>query len=486
MRRNGGPGIRPPLLSTTARERIAARRRQLRTGPPQGKHLRQRNAGCGTFVIGTVIILVLVVVLFGLIKGRFDRMTATIVRSDPRHASASDEAEIAGGEEIQLPDTLREPFNVLLIGVDKRSDELEGVRSDTLIVVHVHPQEQWASMLSIPRDSVASIPHRGEMKINGAYTYGYIHATELYGEETSPEDGGGALAAETVENFLGIEVDYIAQVDFQGFERIVDMLGGIVVDVERPLLDAEYPTENFGRERLYIPAGLQVLDGQTALRYARSRHSGSDFERSRRQQQVLQATLKEVQARGLLDQLDLISPMVENLEQNIVTTLPLDDPSVLYGLAKLARSLGSDDIVRLGITPDEVRVVQEVQSDIYWHEEDLTFLVKRFLKGPTEQAGRIQVLNGAGVQGLATRTSNTLQRRAFAVLEPGDAPELHDHTILIDYTGLPDMRQSLADLLDLESRYVYDTPPSGAPPQPPGVDLVLILGQDYQQHTIKE
>lgn len=175
----------------------------------------------------------------------------------------------------------------MLLGVDTRADPDEGARSDTLIVASINPAQGWVSMLSIPRDTMTQVPGRGESKINTAYSYGHANAVALYGEGTAPEAGGGALAAETVEGFLGIEIDYIAQIDFRGFERVINTLGGITVDVEQPLLDATYPTEDYGVERIYIPAGLQVMDGATALRYARSRHASSDFDRSRRQQQVL-------------------------------------------------------------------------------------------------------------------------------------------------------------------------------------------------------
>jgi LCP family protein required for cell wall assembly len=338
-------------------------------------------------------------------------------------------------------------------------------------------------MLSIPRDSVVQIPHLGQAKINVAYSYGHANAAELYGRGTDPAAAGGALAAETVEDFLNLKIDYIAQVDFQGFERIVDTLGGITVDVEQTLLDPEYPTENYGYERLFVPAGLQVLDGRTALRYARSRHSSNDFDRIHRQQQVLQAILTEVRRRGILDQAALLPELARDLEQSVTTTLPISDLSALQGLAMLAQALTPDQIVQLSINPNDVQVAAEVDSDIYWDKEDVAFLVARLLAGPAAGAElvRIQVQNGAGVQGLATRVSENLSTQGFLMTQAGDAPTFYEHTYIFDYTGQPDTRRRLADLLGIDPNYVQATPSPDAPPAPYRTDIVIVLGQDYNE-----
>jgi LCP family protein required for cell wall assembly len=311
-----------------------------------------------------------------------------------------------------------------------------------------------------------------------------MHPDSLYGKGTSPEASGGALAAEAVENFLDVRIDYIAQVDFRGFERLVDMIDGIKVDVQKPILDAEYPTENFGFERIYIPAGLQILDGYTALRYARSRHSGTDFERSRRQQQVLRAFLEEFQRRGLLDQIDMLSQMVENLQQSVNTTMPIGDLQVIRGLADFAQNINPDDIVQLSINPNDVGVVLEDGSDIYWNEQDIATLVKKLEAGPEaiEEEASLQVQNGTNRAGLASRVTSFLENEGFEMMPADDAPELYNRTMIIDYSGqFPNTRQQLADLLLVADRYVYATPPAEAPPQPLNVDIVVIVGQDYRE-----
>ncbi len=442
-------------------------------------------------VIGSILIIAVMLAL------RTNRALTNIQQADPRRNPTvlAIARPLAGGELVPtlppLPDALRDPVNLLLLGVDTRPSAEEGVRSDTLILVHLDPLDKWASMLSIPRDSVVNIPHMGYAKINSAYSYGFNNAAAIYGDGTAPDAAGAALAAETVEQFLGVKIDFTAQVDFHGFEGLVDSVGGVVVDVSTPLLDAEYPTEDYGVERIYIPAGLQVMNGRTALIYARSRHASTDFDRSRRQQAVLRALLEQVRARGLLENVATLPQWAAVLEQNIRTTLPIADLGMINGLATLARELKSDRIVQLSINPDDVLLDSQDGSDIYWNRSDLVALVARWQAGPPAStsaesapsagaSGRVQVLNGAAVAGLASRVSAFLGGQGITLIDPGQASRVYEHTTIIDYTGQLETRQRLAEILDIDPRYVQAVPGPDAPP-PDQADIVLILGQDYQE-----
>jgi LCP family protein required for cell wall assembly len=366
----------PPRRSGSARDRVAARRLARQQFKRQATR-RQVPRWLLALLVFAFSITVLQVVSWG------SRTLRALQESDPRAAAVTSSDDSAATLPTALPAGIDQPFNVLLIGVDKRAEAEEGVRSDTLIVVHVDPLDSWAAMLSIPRDSMVEVPTLGVQKINTAFGYGYTNASALYGADTTAAAGGGALAAETVEGFLKIPIDYIVQIDFRGFERVVDTLGGITVDVRQPLLDPAYPTEDFGVERIYIPAGLQQMDGATALRYARSRHSTSDFDRSRRQQQVLRAMLQEVRERGILQQAALLPELARNFEASVATTLPLSDLDTLRGLADLALRLDSERITQFSINPNDVAIVAENGSDIYWEPNDVAAVVTRFLAGPT-------------------------------------------------------------------------------------------------------
>ena len=462
---------RPPYQ--TARERVAARRSALGLPPPS-----RQPRGCLPLLL--VALLIAVVSLVALTITTWARRTlATIEQVDPRRPEVQPQLPPA-----RLPASLREPFNVLLIGVDSRANADEGVRADTLILVHVHPEDNWAGMLSIPRDSVVDIPGLGQRKINAAYAYGYNNAAELYGPDTTPEAAGAALAADTVAGFLKLSVDYTAQVDFRGFEEIVNTLGGITVDVERPILDPAYPTEDFGYERIYIPAGLQVMDGATALRYARSRHSSNDFDRATRQQRVLRAMLSELRARDLRSQAAILPELVNSLKSRVSTTLPISDLQTLAGLAAFAQGLDLDRVLTLSINPKDVRVLAEDGSDIYWDAQDIAAQVELLLAGPlaTTTPARIQVMNGTEVYGLAGRLSRRLIAQGFEVNDPADAPGgVIEQTRLIDYTGHPETLQRLAETLGLRSNQIYSTPPDDAPLPPVQTDIVLVIGTDFPE-----
>jgi len=147
-----------------------------------------------------VVVLGSIVIISVMLALRTNRALTNIQQADPRRNPTAQVIAIArplaGGELVPtlppLPDALREPVNVLLLGVDKRPKPDEGVRSDTLILVHLDPVEKWASMLSIPRDSVVNIPHLGYAKINAAYSYGFNNAAAIYGDGTAPDAAGAS------------------------------------------------------------------------------------------------------------------------------------------------------------------------------------------------------------------------------------------------------------------------------------------------------
>jgi LCP family protein required for cell wall assembly len=169
----------------------------------------------------------------------------------------------------------QERINILLLGVDKRPDETYS-RTDTMMLVTVDPIAKTAGMLSIPRDLWVSIPGYEEDRINKAY---FLAQRDKY------PGGGPALAMKTVQYNLGVPVHYYAQVDFTGFEKIIDTLDVIDIYVPETIDDPTFPDANYGYDPFYIEEGQHHLNGHEAMRYARTRHTSSDFSRAARQQQ---------------------------------------------------------------------------------------------------------------------------------------------------------------------------------------------------------
>lgn len=366
--------------------------------------------------------------------------------------------------------------NVLLIGVDERPDHPEeGVRSDTLIVVHLDTVGRRVSLLSIPRDTRVDVRDIGPAKINVAYGHGYAAARKLYGEETTPAQGGMALAAETVGQFLNLPIHYTAQINFEGFARVIDALGGVTIDVPRRIVDDAYPTPDFGTVRVEFEPGPQRMDGARALIYARTRHADSDFGRAERQQQVIRAIVDELRARGPIGAALLLPALGQALDGAFTTTMPLSRPDMLLGMAWIATGLDPAAIGQHRIAPDTAPNFREIGSDILWDPADVREVVRDFLATPgvETEAARIQVLNGAGIAGLARRVSGELESAGFTVVPAADAPRSDlPRTIVYDVTGKPATARRLAALLNAEIRR---GPPDGLNPT---VDIIVVLGRD--------
>jgi LCP family protein required for cell wall assembly len=199
---------------------------------------------------------------------------------------------------------------VLILGLDRRPDQGSVVRSDTMILMTIYPTGPRIALLSIPRDLYVEIPGYGTNRINTAHFWG----------ENELAENGPVLAVQTVAQNFGVPVHYHVRVDFNGFRAIVDAVGGIDLVVERAIVDEGYPTEDYGTIRIEIPAGPQHMDGETALRYTRTRHGASDLDRAMRQQQVLTALARRLlEPEGWLRLPAVIQVVMENVETNMTT-----------------------------------------------------------------------------------------------------------------------------------------------------------------------
>ena len=214
-----------------------------------------------------------------------------------------------------------ERLNVLLLGTDVRGQGSTTRNTDTMIVLSLDPLNTTAAMLSLPRDIYIDHPGLLVDKINAAYAF-----------------GGPDLARRVVEDLLGIRLHGYAVLDFDAFNRIIDSVGGVVVDVKLPVRDESYPTSDYGVERLEIAPGPQLMDGPAALRYARARHDSNDYGRALRQQQVIGALRTKLAAGDLFSRLPLLIDRVGNAVQ---TNL---DPMSVLPLARFGSALDGKGI----------------------------------------------------------------------------------------------------------------------------------------------
>lgn len=216
--------------------------------------------------------------------------------------------------------------NILLLGMGG-SNHPGGLLSDTMMVVSIDYKTNKVAILSIPRDLWVPIPGYGHAKINEAYSKG-----ENDKEKTG---GGGVLASKVVENVTGLPIHYYVRLDFEGFKKIVNVVNGVDVDVEKDLYDPYYPADNMiDYSPFKISAGPNHLDGAMALKYVRSRETTSDFDRSRRQQQVMSALKEKLISLNTLANPKKITELMSILGDHLRTNMQVDELMAFWNVSK--------------------------------------------------------------------------------------------------------------------------------------------------------
>ncbi len=239
--------------------------------------------------------------------------------------------------------------NVLLLGTGGAGHD-GGDLTDTMILASIDPlRTRSAVLLSLPRDLYVR-------KVGKTTVYGRINAlffleksrlerAGLSGEDAVTE----ALAAvgKAIGAQVGVPIHGVVQADFTAFTQAVDALGGVTIDVPAPITDYRYPLTETRVGVFRIGSGTQLLDGETALRYARSRYSTSDFDRSARQQQILAAMADAVRERSPVGQGTLLLQLLRDLEGHVHTTLSWQQ---ILGLAQIASALSPERLVTMQLT----------------------------------------------------------------------------------------------------------------------------------------
>jgi LCP family protein required for cell wall assembly len=408
-----------------------------------------------------------------------------------------------------LPDySQMERVNILLLGVDKRPDE-SYARTDTMMLVTVDPKSRTAGMLSVPRDLYVPIPGYGEDRINKAY---------FFGEKDGYPGGGAALAMKTVQYNIGVPVHFYAKIDFQGFEEIVDTLGGIDLYVPETIDDPTFPDDYYGYDPFYLEAGHHNLSGYDAMRYARTRHSsGGDFARAQRQQQVMLAIRDKALQIGVIPKIpDLWASMADTVE----TDLQLVD---IVELAQLADEIEVENIENTVIdqdltvdytVPENGAMVLLPLRDKIQVEVDRVFGDKEPVSGPTqaeaqmieaqataqaesavqalEQAAQQQeqlraylaqeeatlvVQNGTNIANLASQTAAFLKDQGFKVIQfgPADSPNYTDTVIIVYNEEKNYTLQVLQATFDVKEGNVRPSPNLKS-----DVDFRVIVGSTFE------
>jgi polyisoprenyl-teichoic acid--peptidoglycan teichoic acid transferase len=385
-----------------------------------------------------------------------------------------------GQPQVTLPDWQGvERVNILLLGIDEREQEIGPWRTDTMMLATLDPISKTAGLLSIPRDLWVAIP--------GFDTEGKINTAHFIGDAQNYPGGGPALAMATVQYNLGISTQYYARLNFSGFEKLIDQIGGVEICVEKTIDDPEYPDSGYGFEPLYIAAGCQHMDGRLALKFARTRHSGlGDFDRARHQQQVILAVRDKIVSANMLPTLvTQAGPLLDTLKESVQTNLSLDQ---LIRLAKLATQIDPQGIrqavIDENMTVNYLAPTDPPQAVLVPLRDKIRELRERFFNvGPaagtignvTGRAARIQIENGTPTNGLAAQTAQRLTALGYTQVEYTIADRFdYTRSSIINYTATPTAAWQLAQTLGLPITTVITSTAAV-----PGLDMKVILGSDF-------
>jgi polyisoprenyl-teichoic acid--peptidoglycan teichoic acid transferase len=381
--------------------------------------------------------------------------------------------------------------NILVMGLDYADwskDRSGPSRSDSMVLFTIDPITKTAGILSIPRDLWVNIP---------GFDHGKINTAHALGQSYKLPGGGPALAAKTVEDFLGVPVQYFAVVSFDSFTKMVNEIGCINIWAFEDL-DID-PVGKGNTIHLTKDKGY-CMDGKTLLAYARDRHTkGGDIDRAHRTQQVILAIKDAVLDPANFPTLVAKAPSIyKDLAAGVTTNLTFDD---MMKLAMLAKEIPSKDI-KTSVIDYTMSTLAMIKAD---DGTDMSILVpipdkirdlrdqffaesgsiKPFAQGDPQELAKaegatLEVLNGTYTPGLAGKTGDYFKSLGFNVANVGNPDKIgYPRTIIIDHRGKPYMTNYLTDLFKTTaaSQFQINFNPAST------ADVTIILGDDWANHN---
>lgn len=419
-----------------------------------------------------------------------------------RNLGISNVLSVAGAE---LPTDENGFTNFLLMGQGDAGHDGKNL-TDTVMIASFDPKTGSVVMLSLPRDLYfLSTDKMGKGKLNTMYRD--FRSYLIFQKGVEPEEAS-TQALREIANQLGsdldIDIHHVIKVDFIAFVRAVDTLGGVDIDVPYDINDAEYPDEAYGYDPFVITAGMHHLDGATALKYARSRHTTSDFGRSARQQQMLGALAEKAKKEGIFKDAGAITSFMKIMSENVETTMTLRE---LIGAAELGQKMDRSKLITMQLndrnalydyiiepggmlyTPprnlfDGASVLLPVSIPEYpvtWKQprafSELLFRNRGiYLEKPT-----VSVLNAGAAPGTARKLATELIRYGFDVpiIENAET-EKRDTSMIVSAPEVDPALSFFSILLDM--------PLLAAPADLPVQQrerVTIILGRDYSYSPIQ-
>lgn len=376
----------------------------------------------------------------------------------------------------------RERITILLLGIDQRCDEEGPAHTDSMMLLTIDPVGLSASLVSLPRDLWVNIPDIGVDRINQAFYYGELY--ELPG-------GGPTLATETMELLLGVPIQYFVTVNFDAFVEVVNLIGGIEIDVPEEINDQTYPDRCYGYDPFYLESGVQRLDGSAALKYARTRATfGGDVDRAGRQQAVILAVRDQIMQLDMVTQLIAQAPQLwQTLQENVRTNMSLEEAVQLALLVqeipreRIQSSVIDFNYVYDETTPNGRQVLVPIRDNIRILRNELfappqipTPMIENLPALMAEEEARIAINNGTAVFGLAAATEAYLLEFDLNIVAIGNADSSeYRSTQIIDYGSHPHTTRYITQLMQVPPLNVSNgSKPDG------DFDVLIIIGNDWR------
>jgi len=384
-------------------------------------------------------------------------------------------------ERFKLKGEESDQINILLLGIGGEGHSGGGL-TDTIMVVSAKPSSGEAALISIPRDLYVEIPDSEQrLKINAVKEFGDSS------RNSTKYKTGAELIKKTVGEITNLNIHYCALLDFQGFIEIIDHLGGVDINLEKNISDPAYPDFNRGYDPFYLSAGRHHLDGATALKVARSRHSRrGDFDRVARQQIIIRAVkqkfFEEYAAFNLFTFNDIFNSLGDHLE----TDLQLKELKRFYRLAQkidthkiTARTIDTSNYLQSGHIGGAYTLKTKTGNyeDIHQLAEnvfklDISKNRKALLK--TEEA-KIEIRNGSGSPDLANQVAGDLENLGFEIVKSLNVSGDSSGVIIYNYS-LDGKPETLSFLKEKFNANVQDVSRGDLVDK---ADFVIVLGKGF-------
>lgn len=395
-------------------------------------------------------------------------------------------------KEAPLEGEKKDRINILLLGMGGPGHDGPYL-TDTMIIASIQPSTGEVAMISIPRDLGVDIPAKGWYKINHANAFG----------EARQSGSGGSLATTVVENTFGVDIHYYIRVDFQAVKQIIDDIHGITVDVEQSFTDTEYPAPFHEYQTVSFSKGSQIMDGATALTYARSRHGnngeGSDFARAKRQQRMILALKEKILSFETLANPIRIHSIIETLGTHLTTNMDFSDIISMMKLAKQA-DLSNIKTTVLDSSPNGYlkngysKQGAFILSPVTGNFDDISLLIEHIFdptfegqkvvhidvpeqEKPVLTPTTIEIQNGTWRAGLAAKAEKHLENDGIVVSTIGNTGErpVMQSGMYILHPNAQDAAQSIKAALSIPIKKLHTEVTTT-----PGTELLIILGEDFE------